>query len=131
VREIRCEKFIGWRDWLDGVTRLSVAVHPHRTKTFQSLVHGGPPESKSTFKYCAGKILVFPVLWLNRKNSVTVQVLLFVFQLRQRFRLLENKSLRELLLAVCNTSFTPEIRRRVSTFIHYLFRVWWQSKTFT
>lgn len=43
VREIRCEKFIGWRDWFGGVTRFGVADHPHRTKTLQSLVHGGAP----------------------------------------------------------------------------------------
>jgi len=43
VREIRCEKFIGWRDWFGGVTGFGVADHPHRTKTLQSLVHGGAP----------------------------------------------------------------------------------------
>ena len=43
VREIRCEKFIGWRDWFGGVTRFGVVDHPHRTKALQSLVHGGAP----------------------------------------------------------------------------------------
>ena len=43
VREIRCEKFIGWRDRFGGVTRFGVADHPHRTKTLQSLVHVGAP----------------------------------------------------------------------------------------
>ena len=43
VRENRCEKFIGWRDWFGGVTRFGVAYHPDRTKTLQSLVHCGAP----------------------------------------------------------------------------------------
>lgn len=119
AREIRCEKFIGWRDWLDGVTRLDVANHPHRTKTLQSLVsRRGPLERKSTFKYCAGKIWVFPVLWLNRKNTVTVQVLLFVFQLKLRFRRLKNKSLRKCCVLCApncyHTSFTLETKHKES-----------------
>jgi hypothetical protein len=43
VSEIRPEKFIGWRDWFGGVTTFGAADHPHRTKTLQSLVHGGAP----------------------------------------------------------------------------------------
>jgi hypothetical protein len=44
VREIRCEKFIGWRDWLRSRARLGVGDYPHRTTTFQSSVHCAPRE---------------------------------------------------------------------------------------
>ena len=83
-----------------------------------------PPERKSTFKYCAGRIWVFLVLRVNRKNTVTVQVLLFVFQLKLRFRRLKNKSLSMysvLFAPNCyHTSFTLETRHKDSNFVQVL-----------
>lgn len=64
-REIRFEKFIGWRDWLDGanfgVTRRR--SRPRRTTSFQSSVHRALLRESQTFKYCTGKARAFSMFW--------------------------------------------------------------------